>query len=86
MSLTTTLPWATALVSHVKRRRTLVAGRCFRSRPYLSIGLSYSKRNLFTLNWEALAVVVRQEIIRPRIAFLGFVYAAAFIWQEHWQS
>ena len=54
MSLTTTLPWATALVSHVKRRRTLVAGRCFRS---LSIGLSYSKyskRNLFTLNWEAL--------------------------------
>ena len=24
-------------------------------RPYLSIGLSYSKRNLFTLNWEALA-------------------------------
>ena len=52
MSLTTTLPWATALVSHVKRRRTLVAGRCFRS---LSIGLSYSKRNLFTLNWEALA-------------------------------
>ena len=52
-------------------------GRCF---------YSYSKRNLFTLNWEALAVVVRQEIIRPRIAFLGFVYAAAFIWQEHWQS
>ena len=43
---------STALVSHVKRRRTLVAGRCFRS---LSIGLSYSKRNLFTLNWEALA-------------------------------
>ena len=40
-------------VPHLMAR--LLASPSYERRPYLSIGLSYSKRNLFTLNWEALA-------------------------------